>query len=119
MRRVSLLPSLLATVVSGVLYALAFPPFRWRVLSWIALVPLLLALRHASCRRRVALGIVWTLVSGWSVGTWMATAVATYFDQSFAVGLAIFLIVTLGMAAPYYTAFAVAYGPLGRSGATW
>lgn len=113
----SLLPSLLATVVSGVLYALAFPPLRWRALSWIALVPLLLALRDASWRRRAALGVVWTLVSGWSVGTWMATAVATYFDQSLAAGLAIFLIVTLGMAAPYYTAFAIAYGPLAQSGA--
>lgn len=112
-----LVPSLVATVVSGILYALAFPPLRWRALSWIALVPLLLALRDASWRRRLGLGVLWTLVSGWSVGTWMATAVATYFDQPLVVGIAIFLIVTLGMAAPYYAAFAVAYGRLARAGA--
>lgn len=112
-----LVPSLAATVASGILYALAFPPFRWRLLSWVALVPLLLALRDAPWRRRLGLGILWTLVSGWSVGTWMATAVASYFDQPLAIGVAIFLIVTLGMAAPYYAAFAVAYGRLARAGA--
>jgi apolipoprotein N-acyltransferase len=111
-------PSLLGTVGSGVLYALAFPPVRARALAWIALVPLLVVLRDAGWRRRLALGALWTLVSGWSVGTWMASAVASYFDQSLAVGIAIFLIVTGLMAAPYYAAFAVAYAPLVRRGET-
>ncbi|MCC6765154.1 MAG: apolipoprotein N-acyltransferase [Deltaproteobacteria bacterium] len=112
-----LAPSLAATVVSGVLYALAFPPLRLRALAWIALVPFLAALRHASWRRRLGLGALWTLVSGWSVGTWMAPAVASYFDQPLLVGVAIFLVVTVGMATPYYAAFALAYGPLARLGA--
>ncbi len=110
-------PALAATAASGVLYALAFPPLRLRPLAWIALVPFLLALRNAGWRRRLALGLLWTLVSGWSVGTWMPTAVASYFDQPLAVGVAIFLIVTGLMAAPYYAAFAVAYAPLTRYGA--
>ncbi len=110
--------ALLATVISGVLYALAFPPLRLRPLAWVALVPLLLALRDAGWRRRLGLGVLWTMVSGWSVGTWMASAVASYFEQPFAVGVAIFLIVTGLMAAPYYATFALAYAPLTRAGAT-
>ncbi|MCC6848672.1 MAG: apolipoprotein N-acyltransferase [Deltaproteobacteria bacterium] len=106
-----------ATAVSGVLYALAFPPLRLRALAWIALVPFFAALRHAPLGRRLGLGVLWTLVSGWSVGTWMAPAVASYFDQPLLVGVAIFLVVTLGMATPYYAAFALAYGPLARLGA--
>lgn len=106
-----------ATIFSGVVYALAFPPLRLSPLAWVALVPFMLVLRHARRPRRLGLGVLWTLTSGWSVGTWMPTAVATYFDQPLATGLALFLIVTLGMAAPYYTAFALAYGPLARRGA--
>lgn len=108
--------AMLATVGSGVLYALAFPPLRLHALAWVALVPFLLVLRTAGWRRRLGLGVLWTLVSGWSVGTWMPTAVATYFDQPLAIGITLFLIVTLCMAAPYYTAFALAYAPLARFG---
>ncbi len=113
-----LAPSLVATVASGILYALAFPPVRARPLAWVALVPFLLVVREAGWKRRLALGALWTLVSGWSVGTWMASAVASYFAQPLAVGIAIFLIVTGLMAAPYYAAFAVAYGPLARLAVT-
>ncbi len=107
-----------ATVLSGVLYALAFPPLRLHLLAWVALVPFLVVLRDAPWRRRLALGVLWSLTSGWSVGTWMPTAVASYFDQPLAIGIALFLIVTLGMATPYYTAFALAYGRLARRGTT-
>ncbi len=108
---------LMATVTSGILYALAFPPVRARLVAWVALVPLLVVLRDASWRRRLALGALWTLVSGWSVGTWMPSAVSSYFDQPLAIGVALFLIVTGCMAAPYYAAFALAYRPLTRFGA--
>ncbi|MEO6029675.1 MAG: apolipoprotein N-acyltransferase [Candidatus Binatia bacterium] len=109
--------ALAATVASGMLYALAFPPLRIRPLAWVALVPFFVVLRDAAWGRRLALGVFWTLVSGWSVGTWMPSAVATYFDQPFLVGVALFLIVTGCMAAPYYAAAAVAYAPLTRFGA--
>jgi apolipoprotein N-acyltransferase len=113
-RRLSV--ALAATVTSGVLYALAFPPLRLRPLAWVALVPFFIVLHEAGWRRRLVLGALWTLASGWSVGTWMPSAVASYFAQPLAVGVALFLIVTLGMAAPYYAAAAVAYAPLTRFG---
>ncbi len=105
------------TALSAALYALAFPPISARVLAWVALVPLLVALGGASARRRVALGVLWTLLTGWGVGTWMPAAVSDYFHQPAYVGIGLFLLVTVLMAAPYYAAFALAYGPLARAGA--
>jgi apolipoprotein N-acyltransferase len=77
-------------------------------------VPFLLALRGAPLRRRLALGAWLSLVVGWGTGTWMPAAVANYFEQPLAVGFGLFLLVTLGMAAPYYMVFAAACGPLMR-----
>lgn len=111
---IPLAPALLLTAASAGMYALAFPPIAARVLAWIALVPLLVAIRGASPARRLALGALWTLLSGWGVGTWMPGAVAGYFDQPLAVGLGLFLLVTALMAAPYYMAFTAAYEPLAR-----
>lgn len=96
------------------MYSLAFPPARVHALAWVALVPFLTALRDAPLSRRLALGAWLSLVVGWGTGTWMPGAVAGYFDQPLAVGFALFLLVTLAMAAPYYMAFAAVYAPLVR-----
>jgi apolipoprotein N-acyltransferase len=102
------------TTLSGVLYGLAFPPARLFGLAWVSLVPMLFALREAPLGRRLALGAWLSLVAGWGTGTWMPGAVANYFAQPWAVGFALFLLVTLTMAAPYYMGFAAAYAPLAR-----
>ena len=60
------------------------------------------------------LAVALSLAVGWGTGTWMPGAVAGYFDQPLAVGFALFLVVTLGMAAPYYAGFAAVYAPLVR-----
>ena len=106
--------NLLLTTLSGVVYALAFPPTRVHLLAWVSLVPFLLALREAPLPRRRVLAAWLSLVVGWGTGTWMPEAVAGYFAQPLAVGFALFLLVTLLMAAPYYMAFAAAYAPLVR-----
>jgi apolipoprotein N-acyltransferase len=108
----SLAIALALTVASAGLYALTFPPVRAGALAWVALVPLLAALRDASLRRRLGLGLLWTLAVGWGVGTWMPGAVSGYFQQPLAVGVGLFLLVAGGMAAPYYVAFAASYAPL-------
>lgn len=109
------LPSaLLLVAVSAAAYALAFPPLRLRWLAWGALVPLLIALRGAPLRRRIALGVVWSLAVGWGLGTWMPRAVSDYFHQPLWVGGGLFLLVTVTMATPYYVAFAAAYVPIAR-----
>src|SRR5262245_42742208 len=109
-------PALLATLASAALYAFAFPPAGARALAWVALVPFLLALRGASLARRIALGVVWSFVAGYGLGTWMPRAVADYFDQPLAVGVALFAVVTGSMAAPYYALFAALAGPIARGG---
>ena len=77
-------------------------------------MPFLLALRDVSLSRRLALGAWLSLVVGWATGTWMPGSVAGYFDQPLAVGFALFLLVTMAMAAPYYMTFAAVYAPLVR-----
>lgn len=114
-----LAPALLAAAASAALYAAAFPPWGAQPLAWFALVPLLLALRDAPLARRLGLGVLWSFVAGYGVGTWMPGAVAGYFEQSLAVGVGLFLVVTAAMAAPYYALFAVLYGPITRSGGAW
>ena len=104
--------ALILTAASAGLYVATFPPIRIRALAWVALVPLLLALRDASLRRRLGLGLLWTLAVGWGVGTWMPGAVSGYFQQPLVVGIGLFLLVTGAMAAPYYMAFTAAYAPL-------
>jgi apolipoprotein N-acyltransferase len=47
-----------AVLVSALAYALAFPPTALRPLAWVALVPLLVALRQAPSLAR-ALGLAW------------------------------------------------------------
>lgn len=48
----------LGAVLSGVLLTVSFPPLEWKELAWLALVPLLLSIRHASPRRALQLGCV-------------------------------------------------------------
>ena len=59
---------LLATTISGVLYALAFPTVHLQVLAWVALVPFFVAVRRAPTLPRAAvLGWLWMTVMGWDV----------------------------------------------------
>ncbi len=102
------------TVASAALYAAAFPPLALHALAWVALVPLLVALRGASVRCAVGLGTLWAVVAAEGVGTWFATGVARYYDRPLALGAFCFAAVALILAAPFYAAFAAAYAHLVR-----
>jgi apolipoprotein N-acyltransferase len=101
--------------LSGVLYGLAFPPTALRALAWVALVPLLLALREATPRRAAWLGAVWTVVATWVVGDCLPRAVVNYYHQPYAVGVLLLLGTTLLTAVPYYAGFAIAYAWIARA----
>ena len=94
--------------VSAGLFGLAFPPLRWHVVAWVALVPFFLALRGASARLAVALATAWSLLAAYAVGDWMPRAIETYYEQPAMLGWAFFLGVVVSMAAPYYALFALA-----------
>ena len=97
-------------MVSAVLYGLSFPPAALRLLGWIALVPLLVALRLASsAATALVLAWIWTVVAAYTVGDWFPRAVSTYYQQPWSVGLGLFFGVSTFMAAAEYMAFAIAY----------
>ena len=100
---------LLATLVSAMLYGLSFPPAALRPLAWVALVPLLVALRRASTGVAIFLAWLWTVLAAYAVGDWFPRAVSTYYQQPMAVGLGLFLGVSTFMAAAEYMAFAICY----------
>ena len=111
-RGVLLVPTLVSTLVSALLYGLAFPPFGSHLLAWVALGPLLLAIRAAGLRAALGLAWLWLLVMAWTVGDALPRAVAVYFEQPtlFGIGFAIALFSLHG--APYYMAFAAWYRAL-------
>jgi apolipoprotein N-acyltransferase len=103
-----------ATALSGVLYGLCFPVASLQPLAWIALVPFLLALRHARLSEALFLGWLWTIVAAYTLGDWFARSVATYYEQPMLVGVAFFMGVSSFMAAPFFMAFAACYRSLAQ-----
>ena len=98
---------LAATSLSAVLYAWAFPPDAHRELAWVALVPLLLAVRGASVGRAFALGGLWSVASAYVLNDWFPRAVSSYFHGSPGVSALLFLGVSTLTAGLEYGAFAV------------
>jgi len=107
------LQPLLAALASSVLYGLCFPPWRWRSLAWIALVPFLAAVRRSKPARALIATWVFVTAGAYVVGDWFPRAVANYYDQPAALGIAFFFGVTTLMAVPYYLVFALWYRELG------
>jgi len=107
---------ILATVTSGILYGLCFPVASLQVLAWIALVPWFVALRHVGTAGALGLGWLWTITAAYTLGDWFAGAVASYYGQPLAVGVAFFVGVSSFMAAPYYVLFALCGRTLLRRG---
>ena len=91
--------------VSVALYGASFPPLHWRPLAWIALVPLLVAIRRVPAREAGLLSIAWAFSMAYVTGTWLPPAIATYFEQPLFVGFAFFLFVAGSMVGPYYWIF--------------
>lgn len=60
-----------AALASGALVSLAFPSVDLGVLAWVALVPLLLALRGASMRRAAVAGLLFGAVAGAGIYGWL------------------------------------------------
>jgi len=81
-------------------YGLAFPPFDYAACAWVALVPLLLAVRGAGTRRAFVLGLSAGFLSAWAVSWWLAGALARYFDLGWTLGIAgagVYALVVWGM----------------------
>lgn len=94
---------------SALVFALGFPPTRWTALSWVALAPLLLALRAGGLLRSLGLAWLWCVVGACGVGRWFPRAVTEYFEQGPLVALGLFVAVPTLMGGPYVMVFAAAY----------
>lgn len=68
------------TLASAVVFSLAFPPLGWFPLGWLALVPLLLALRGAGAGFGAALGMLWALAAGVGIAGWLPRTIAPFFS---------------------------------------
>lgn len=102
-----------ATLLSGALYGLAFPPLRLQILAWIALAPLLLALRGTRVGATLGLMWLWTITASYASGHWLPNTVETFYLQPRWVGWLFFLGISTVNAAPYYLPLALALRRLG------
>ena len=102
--------------LSATLFVWSFPPMRMRPLAWIALVPLLIALRTGSWRRTLGLAGLWGMLAAYGVTDWLPPAIANYYHQPLWLGMALFLTAAFLMGALDYMVFAVLYRSATRAG---
>ena len=77
----------LAVILGAGLYALSFPPFDEAACAWIALVPLLLAVRDRTPRSAFMFGLLYGVACAWALGPWMAPALGRFFQVGLPVGV--------------------------------
>jgi apolipoprotein N-acyltransferase len=106
--------AVVAAAATSLLYAAAYPPYRYAILAWIALVPFLLAVRRSSALASTVAAIAFPLIACALTIAWMPRAAATYYGQPFVVGILTFLAIALVMVAPYVIGFALLYRYLSR-----
>jgi apolipoprotein N-acyltransferase len=96
----------LVTVAAGWLYGLAFPPTaRWES-AWLALAPLIVVARLRGARAAAGLGALYAVAGTCATVDWLPRTIAVYYAQPVALGLALFVAVTLLMVVPPVAAFA-------------
>src|SRR5439155_963840 len=76
-----------AVLLGAALYALALPPWDWACLGWVALVPLILAVRRQSTVRAFWFGLAYGVGCAWGVAGWLAQAMGRYFALGFPLGV--------------------------------
>lgn len=109
-----LVVALAATALSGLLYALAFPPTSWKPLAWVSLVPFLLALRSVGTGGALLLAWFWAVFASSFVADALPRAVETYFLQPRLASLLFAVFVWSVTGSVYYMLFAPAYRALAR-----
>ena len=109
-----------ATVLSAVLYALAFAPASIRPLAWLALVPFFLALRTVrGVGPALLLGWLWPVAASSFVADALPAAVEQYFLQPRAVALLFAVGVWTVTGSLYTMPFALAFRALARIPSPW
>ncbi len=110
---------LLAVLLSAGAYCLAFPPWNVSAVAWVALVPLLLALRGVSRRRAVGLGFLWGTATLSGIGYWVPGALSYYWEQPYWFGFLFALGVAVVFMGSYFALFGAAYARLVPRWSAW
>ena len=100
------------TLLSGVLMTAAFPRTGWFWIAWVALIPLLLALRDVSIRDGFRLGWLGGLVHAMGTLYWLAHTINTYGHLPFylAVGILVFFCTYIGLYTALFSALVLYIG---------
>lgn len=80
-----------AIVAGGLVYAAALPPHGWAALAWIALVPLLLAVRRCGIRTAYVGGALYGFTFFAASAPWLLGAVHAYFASGVLTALLFFI----------------------------
>jgi apolipoprotein N-acyltransferase len=107
--------ALLLAMLSGLLYALCFPPFEARALAWFALAPLFAALARSGALLAFVLGFAWCLVAGTGVAGFLPGMLSDFLGWPRAAGVAVFA-ATLSALASLYGAWTAWLAWLARRG---
>jgi apolipoprotein N-acyltransferase len=103
------LSKMLLSVIGGVLFTLSFPKMGLSLLAWVALIPLLLAIRDVTPGAAFRLGMVFGLAHFLSLLYWVAYTLKTYGYLPLAVAIPIlFLLCTYMALYPAAAAWAAA-----------
>lgn len=95
------------SVLSGLLLTAGFPKFDWYFFSWVALIPLLIALWDKTTRQAVLLGFICGLTHYLTALYWIRHVIYYYGGIPLPLALAILLLLCCYLAL-YPTAFALA-----------
>lgn len=100
--------AILLILGSAALHALAFPPWNAAPLAFVAVAPLLVAIRSLSPTRALLAGHLWGSAAIWGVGYWVAEALTFYYEQPWWFGLLFCLVGCQILWGFYYAVFALA-----------
>ncbi|HEV7731018.1 MAG TPA: apolipoprotein N-acyltransferase [Candidatus Binatia bacterium] len=108
-----------ALLLSAGAYCAAFPPWNLSAVAWVALVPLLLALRGLAPWRATLAGLLWGTATLSGIGYWVPGALSFYWQQPFWFGFLFALGVAVVFMGSYFAVFGVAYARLSRRWGPW
>src|SRR5882762_9997222 len=74
--RVRFIQDISLLALGAVLYTLAFAPFEWAILGWIALTPLFMAIRRRGLLRATLYGMLFGVATCAGVAYWMYFAIS-------------------------------------------
>ncbi len=107
----------LALLATPVLHGLSFPLAGRHLLAWVTFVPWFAAVRLARAHTALLLTAVTTLAGTYLVASWLPRAVAGYYAQPLALGVALFVGAWCVTLAPWVLAFTLCYRAMARRAA--